>query len=137
MSEQLDTENNQFAGLKAEAASLEETPVSKAEAEAAAEMAKTEADSAKATAHGSMAVITMVLKTLMPYLEIDPKQSAEVADAVAPVLEKYGLHLGGMWDKELTAITAIGTFGFVVYSQVKTHQEEAEAKKKALNNGQK
>lgn len=128
-------DNEELAGLKAQAESMEEKPVSKAEVEAVEEQAKSEESAAVATASGAMAVVTMVLKVLFPYLEIDPKQTEEVAESLAPVFKKYGLHLGGQWQEEMTAVSAVGMFGFVIYSQIKAHQVEEAEKKKAVENG--
>ena len=139
MNETIQTVDNseELDRLKMQAEAAEETPVTKAESEAAAEQAADEKAGAVAAAHGAMAVVTMVLKTMCPYLVIDPKQTAEVADAVAPVLEKYGLHLGGAWNKELTAVSAVGTFGFIIYGQMKAHALEQQQKSQAVEHGEK
>lgn len=132
-------ENETIAGLKAKAESMEQPTVTKEETEQAKNEAEAESAAAVASAHGAMAVVTMVLKSLFPYLEIDPKESANVAESVAPVLEKYGFHLGGNYQVELTAAASVGMFGVMIYGQMSEHErakaEEQSKNKQAINHG--
>ena len=118
-----------LTGIETEAKELETTPEQQAEQAQAEQQAVTEKQEAEAAAGMLTGVLETVLKLIYPYVDIDNATRDGARGALAPVLEKYGVSMGGRWATELNAVAFFGMAGFGVYQQIAAHKAE-EAKKK-------
>ncbi|MDX1473490.1 MAG: hypothetical protein R3309_04925 [Reinekea sp.] len=127
MTEQTTEQQLEMIGKQAE--ELEKTPEqAEAEAEQQSQELATIAES-EAVAGMMTGVLETVLKLIYPFVEIadDTRQQAQAV--LAPLLEKYGVSMGGRWAAELNAVSFFGFAGFGIYQQIQHHKFEQEKAK--------
>lgn len=130
MTEQSTEQQLDMIGTKAE--ELEKTPEQAEQEQQAEEQAAAVVDESKAVAGMFTGVIETVLKLVYPMVEIDEQTREQASEVLAPVVEKYGVSMGGRWAAEINAVTFFGFAGLGVYQQIKAANE---AEKEKLKNG--
>lgn len=113
--------------IGSQAAEAEQTPVSKAEEEAAKAEDEANAAGAQQAAAMVMVAVKMGVGIIAPYVDIPAKQEKDVIESCAPLFEKYGMHMGGAWAVEIKAALALAGLGGGIYMQIKKHELQKAA----------
>lgn len=126
-------ENNpDLEQLGQKAADMEKTDDQR-EAETAQEVAK--ADEAQMTADMVAGTLEAVLTMLFPVVDIHDQTRRQCAEVLKPLIEKYGVEIGGRWAAEMNAIAFFGMTGFGIYNQIQAAKAAEKRKAQGAANG--
>ncbi len=123
--------------LSVEAEAAEETPISKAEVAHAEQLAQEEEIGAQQAAAMLVGAISVGVGIVAPYVDIPKKQQENVVESVAPLLQKYGIHLGGAWAVEIQAALALAGLAGGIYAQIRKHEHDKAQNDEGANDGSK